>query len=259
MNNTNFWIWLFSDAGAGWVFGIISTSVLIVSFFRRAKPQRIIFRDTNLATLVSVRRTAKEKISISFDGKPVKNLSQFESEIYNEGVDVIKDVVIDLFLPEDTRLLDFSYRMEAGDLGVSWESVENKIVLHIPYLNPYKVHGQKLDLSLIVDGDLEKMKIQGSGEGWSIRRLPVLSLAQYEKRLFRVMVATLLLGVGLLAYNIFIEYWIGIPQYEIRIRSTIVNLPVILSAFGLLYWGMIRGLSPSERRRIFKLLFPWYT
>ena len=113
----SFLSWLFSEAGAGWVFGIVSA--LLALLWRRRKTQRVVCKEVLRISLVRVRKRIRDRIAIFLDDEPIDNLAMLEMDIFNQGSEVIKDALLIFKLGEDTRILDISCEVTIVNLSVA--------------------------------------------------------------------------------------------------------------------------------------------
>jgi hypothetical protein len=134
MDKQSFFLWLFSDAGAGWVFGLVSLIGLIISYTRKNRFQRIIFKELRKRSLVDIKKSIRNKIKITFDEKPVSGLSQIHAAIFNDGVNVIKDITLRVYLPENVTFLDVLVEPVSDDFLITNEIENNSLIVKIPYL-----------------------------------------------------------------------------------------------------------------------------
>ncbi len=98
--------WLFSDGGAGWIFGVITIIVFIVSRKRDLRATRIVVKEIRRIEPISVRSSIKDKIKISFDGREIGELGQIDLDIYNEGKDTISNASVVIEVPAELEILD---------------------------------------------------------------------------------------------------------------------------------------------------------
>jgi len=130
--------WIFSEAGAGWVFGLVSLSALLASFLRRRRPGRVLIRDLYRTSLVLIRPDVRERIGVTLDGSPVSSLGALELEITNEGSEVIRNAQVTIDFGAGTRVLEASRSADLADLPVGIERRDGSLVVTLPYLNPFK-------------------------------------------------------------------------------------------------------------------------
>jgi hypothetical protein len=217
--------WLFSDAGAGWIFGVLTLMAFIITRKYDFKPSRIVVEEKQRIEPVLVRKDIRERISISFDGREVNQLGQIFVDIFNEGNKTITNPILTIQFPEDIEILDGSLD---DSLSGTVEKVRNIANIKFNFLNSRKEHRQVVKLSLVVNGAIGNIKVSGSGEGWSIRHIALLTTEQLKKRAKVIIVLGVILFIGLLINTIWLDLTYGIPFYEISIRAFIGYLPTLI-------------------------------
>ena len=55
----------------------------------------------------------------------------------------------------------------------SISSDRKQVTVTLPYLNPFREHKQSLQVFILADGETNDVEISGSGEGWSVRWVPL--------------------------------------------------------------------------------------
>jgi hypothetical protein len=114
----------------------------------------------------------------------------------------------------------------------------NKATIKIPYLNSYREHGQILKISIIVDGDVQHLKVEGGGEDWSVRHTPVLN-KQIRARFNTFLILNGVLGLISGIYIFLLKKQFNIEPFEINMRTLLLYSPFLL-LFVLLYCWAIR-------------------
>jgi hypothetical protein len=237
--------WLFSEAGAGWVFGLVSAAVLLISFIRRKRPQRIVVRELHRTTLVRIRPDVRRRIDVSFDGMRVNNLGELELEIVNDGSETIRDAHMTVTFPEGTRILETSQDQGMANIPLSIHHEANALRLSVPYLNAYRDHGHRLVVGILLDGASQDPSVRGSGDGWSVTHVRVPGVVDVERSLRQVMamlVAVLIIG---LLYAWLLFRYRGIGPTEVSWRSLFWSLPFLVLMVLTLAYG-------ARRMRVYK-------
>jgi len=247
MESKSFLDWLFSEAGAGWIFGIVSLIGLLLSLLLRKKPNRLVCKDVSRTSLVKIREEIRDKINVSFNNNPVKNLAQVEMEILNKGSEVIRDILLTVKFSKNTRVLDKSFEVVPENLAVTTDSIgSNQIKIKIPFLNPFHPHKHRIKLNIICDGDIEKYKVIGSGEGWSVQPLGFPGKKEALKNYWKAM-AALFIEI-LFEWFVFVplieRHW-GISPSEWSLRAFLAALPFLLIVFVTVWLGE-KGISRSR-------------
>jgi hypothetical protein len=172
--------WLFTEAGAGWTFGIVSLIIsgigLLLMVRARTRPQHLVCKEVSRMSLVNVSDSAISRIEVQFDDIRVNSLTQLELDIINRGSEPIKDISLNLFLPEGTTVLDAFYTSTPEGLEVTDVVQANRVEVSIPFLNQVRHHGHKVTAHIVCDGSIEPFEIVEGANclGWSVKtsRLP---------------------------------------------------------------------------------------
>ncbi len=216
--------WLFSDAGAGWVFGTVSLAVLFASWLSRRRAQKIVCEEAGKVSLIKILDIVKDRIAISFDGTPVEGLALLEIAISNEGMETIRDISLDVIFPQNTKVLkaDAQITPEIPGLCVDAQIEDNQLRVRIPYLNPRRKHKHKVRLRVVVDGDVENVRIAGGGEGWSVEQVRIPSMKVLRKRVLIVSSSLLLV---IFAGKPIYAWWLN-KYFGTEAESFPQNLPI---------------------------------
>ena len=224
--------WLFSGAGAGWFVGIVSLIGFLLSLLLRKRPNRLVCKEVSRTSLVKIRKEFRDKINVSFNNNPVKDLAQVEMYIFNKGSEVIRDILLIVEFSKNTRVLIKSFEVFPENLAVTTNSIENnQVKIKIPFLNPFRPHKHRIKLNIVCDGDIEKYKVIGSGEGWSVQSLRFPSKKELKKRHLKTMAALFIELLAFLIYIPFVERHWGISSSEWSLRAFLAYFPFILIVF----------------------------
>lgn len=239
MESKSFLGWLFSEAGAGWIIGIVSLIGLLLSLLLRKRPNRLICKEVSRTSLVKIRKEVRDKIDVSFNNNPVKNLAQVEMDIFNKGSEVIRNILLTVKFSKTTRVLAKSFEVVPENLAVTMDSIEsNQVKIKIPFLNPIRPHKHRIKANIVCDGDTEKYKVIGSGEGWSVQSLRFPSKKELEKRRWKTTAALFIeLLLAWFVYIPFVERHWGIPPSEYSLRAFLAFFPFILIFFATFWLG----------------------
>lgn len=243
--------WLFSEAGAGWVFGLVSLIAFIMTIFNRRGPNRLVINELHKARLVNVHEEVDDKVQIIYSGEPVKILGQIEIEMFNEGIAAIKEAEITCSLPEDTKILDMFLISSTGNLPTEKHTNGNKATIKLPYVNSYREHHHVIKLLINVDGEVETIRFEGAGEGWSVRHIPLLT----ERQQAKLVITSLLVlfgsvGISFILTKLVEKLW-GITYTGINLSSILLTLPAITGGVFSIYLPIGR-LYRKERFRLNK-------
>ncbi len=240
------WHWFYTNAPAAWFSAVAATVTLIYVLRTRKKPRRLVVRETAKSSLVRIWPSIREKIGITFDGRSIDTLGQIDLEILNEGSDTIQQPEITLTLPAETRVLDAHAIPE--DLLAVCQIHPSKVIVKLPYLNPFRDHRQTVTLSILVEGPTGPVKATGGGEGWSLlhKRLP----SKWQSFLNEAK-GPLVFWVYMLSALLYKDWaWtkFGIAARKFVWRDLYILSPIIFVASGLVAWG-IRSINNEAGRR----------
>lgn len=186
MNKTTLINWIFSSAGSGWIFGILS---LIFAFIQRKNllSNYIIVEEKRYIEPLSIHSNIKNKVKIHFDNNEVEELGQIFLKIYNKSNKVIENPFINIILPQNLKILDVNID---GARTSNIEVAENVSTIKFPFLNSYKEHQEMQTVSLIANGYIDEIEVHGSGKGWSVKHVPLFT-EEKEKRIKTLILLTL--------------------------------------------------------------------
>jgi hypothetical protein len=241
MGNHGLFAWLFSEAGAGWVFGVVSLIGLVLTLLSRKRPQRIICRELHKTSLVHVSDSAKAKIAVSFDDRPVEKLSQLELVIFNDGSEVVEDILLTFQFQESTKVLAVDYEVTPRNVDMTItpryaESGGNQCNVEINFLNPQRPHKQQVKAYIVCDGTVDHARVAGGGKGWSLR---FDMLEEYSVRRMRIASLWMLLSTTS------VVLLVTMPGMD-KLRS-----PVSLALVALALAGVVGVAVPYYRDRLY--------
>ena len=232
--------WLFSEAGAGWTFGIVSTTAFIISLRRHARPPRLVARETYHASLVRVREEIRNAIEVRFRGHVITDLGHVGFQLSNSGSAPIKDALIRVRFSRETKILDAGPSERDPVPRCTVVPLDNEVSISIPYLNPVRDHSHNLSFSVLVSGPTQIDAVIGAGEGWSAQLVSAPTWRQATRGIELSLLASLL---WLLAYSFLVipplNRYLGITNDELSLRVALVILPMTLPVFGVT-WLLIR-------------------
>lgn len=180
-------------------------------------------------------------------------MGQIEIEMFNEGIAAIKEAEITCSLPEDTKILDMFLISSAGNLPAQKHTNGNKATIKLPYVNSYREHRHVIKLLINVDGEVETIRFEGAGEGWSVRHIPLLT----ERQQAKLVITSLLVlfgsvGISFVLTKLVEKLW-GITYTGINLSSILLTLPAITGGVFSIYLPIGR-LYRKERFRLNKNL-----
>lgn len=239
-----FFHWFYTNAPAAWMSALIAVVTCLLVIRSKKKPRRIVVREVSNTSLVRIRPEVRHKIKMSFEDRPIKTVGQIEAEIFNEGSDVIHSPAFVLTVPPDSVVLDVL--LTPSHLRPTSDIDGNRITITLPYLNPICEHSEMVKLSLVVDGETT-VGVSGSGEGWSVRYLP---LANPKREMYwdlGLALCVLALLDTMYPYAAYIEKKYGIGPTEMSWRVFVASLPVLV--LGLLISGLWLARKVRRLRR----------
>ena len=234
--------WLFSSAGSGWIFGVLSLTALIITRRKDIKPSRIVIEEKRRIEPIVVKKDIKNKISISYDGRKVDELGQIIVDIYNEGNKAITNPSLTIQFPEAIEILNGELvNSNSGTVEVD----KNTASISFNFLNSIKEHRQVEQLSLVTSGVADKIKVNGGGEGWSIRHITLPTKEQVNKNAKMFLSGITILVIGMFFYGAWLDFAYGISMNEISIRAFIGYLPVFIPMVIWMIFGYKKLLKRS--------------
>lgn len=244
--------WLLSDAGAGWAFGFITCAALVVNWIAGRRGDKLICKELLKSHVMS----SGGRIGVTYDGNPVKALALAKFEVYNSARSAIKPITLRLVFPETSKVLDARCQISpaSSELQASIEFSGNEVHLDLPYLNPFKAHKQRVSISVILDGEFDKVEMVGGGAGWSVAKEHIPGPGELRRRA-GVMFAAVIAGLALtyFIYRPFLEKRFGISDEEVSLRAFASFTPLILAFVGWV-WILFRWvLRPQVMRDISRL------
>jgi len=241
MNSASFLDWFSSQTVSAWIVAACSIAGLMITLFIRKRPQRVVCREITKTSLVRIRESAKKKIVIFFKDKPVENLAQLETEIYNAGTEVIENIELTFKYPEGTKILDVP-EITPNDIEV--EIKDHQVQVKIPYLNPLRQHKHKPRVTMVVDGTVDNVQVIGGGKGWSTRQITFPTQRQLKFRLKLSVVLFFAVGLLVILFGRIME----IESYEVSKRTVLLALSCLVVVGGLYIWAIRSIILPVFRR-----------
>jgi len=233
--------WIFSNAGAGWIFGLVTLAITVI---RRARPARLVFAEIGTASLIDVNARIKDRISVTFNQQPILRLGHIRAEIYNEGSTTIRDAIIKLTVPESVRILEIVTVSSTDGCDVVSYSDAHHATITAAYVNPFRGHRHTLVVSLLVDGDVPKVRASGGGAEWSLRQA-----AEPLPNRWTIATATstaVVITAWVLCLRSFypdVAANFGIADNEYSFRSFLLALVALLPVFGVI-GAMLYAVRP---------------
>lgn len=174
------WHWLLSDAGAGWIIGIIGLLGALYSWLKKERPPHILVQEVDKTSLLDVHASQREKIKVFFEKsdetRRIFGLEQRKLVIYNSGSrDVTDEINFTLHakVSEDENgeknfpnLLEVIF-LPNLPVTILQKADEILITITIPHLNSYSNHRQYVTGYILSDTPV-LIDAQGQGKGWSV-------------------------------------------------------------------------------------------
>lgn len=237
--------WLYTNAPAAWIAAFVAVTGLLLRL--RKKPRRLVFRERRNSSLIRIWPTVRSQIKITFADRPIGRLGQIEGEVFNEGSDPIQHPTFTVNLPTAASILDA--RISPEGCGGKCEIQGNTATVTLDYLNPFQDHRQLFKVAILADGETTDVTVRGSGEGWSVRHIPLPTSRQLLRQKYR-QVVTLLIPIGASsAVALYAHHYYGVDPWEVS-RRTAPWMAVVFAIFGLYFaW-----LLSSERKTLRRLI-----
>lgn len=246
MINEQFSSWLYTNAPAAWISAVVATATLIFVLFTRKRPRRLVVREITSNSLVNIQNHVKRRIRVLFDGNPVKDLSQLDLDLFNQGSEPIVQAIIRISLPSGSKILhaEVNPPLDSGSVELS----DSTVVIRLPHINPHRDHAENRRISILADGKAEPISVSGSGEGWSVKHLPLPTKRQVLVGLVIIVACFVILAGLAVAYIAFAESAFGITRNEMSVRALVASLPFI-ALFGLFMLIVNRWVDRALRLR----------
>ena len=171
---------------AGIIVGIISW--LIAQRLKRKKPSIIRVEKSFQNELVAIASEVKDRLRVTYDGRPIKELHQAIFTINNAGDEPIRDIDITFhfkgfeeqdFIEAVLTNEEEIQTIEVRPLGPDFSA----LTIHLPFLNPRKDYDDYLGLTLYAPKPLSVLAVTGKGYGWNTK---YIDKTEYLDRLIRV-------------------------------------------------------------------------
>jgi hypothetical protein len=218
------WHWLYTNAPAAWISAIAAVTTLVVLQLRK-RPKRVVVREFPSISFLRALPSMKHRIKTTFDGKPADALSMVGYEIHNEGSDPIKNAEFTLVLPPQAVVLGAS--IGPHDSEPKCEFTDNLVTVSLPYLNPFHEHKQLITLLIVADGETSHAKVNGGGEGWSVRFSPLPGRRQMKKLYLVPATAGAISGGVMVAYMRFLGHVLKIAPPQVTGRVLLAAVPAL--------------------------------
>ena len=238
--------WLFSSAGAGWVFGMVTLAALVFAIIQRTRPARLVFSELVTASLIDINTKIRDRITVTYNQQPIARLGHVRAEIFNDGSTIIRDAVVTLTVPDSVRILEVAAISSADGCHVDTQHDDRQATITAPYVNPLRDHRHTLVVSMLVDGNVADITASGGGEGWSLRQWTNRKTRLRNLMELLIAAAALLLWLWVIQGYFFPwEAAKGIGQREISARS-ILAAAVAVIPVGIVFVLLLRAGQPRR-------------
>jgi hypothetical protein len=239
--------WLYTNAPAAWISAFVAVGTLLYVLRNKTKPRRLVIREVSTSSLVRIWPGVRGKIKMSFDGNPISTLGQIDLDVFNSGSKAIQQPDFTLTLPAGTRILDSHATPQEARAELQIQ--ENKVAIHLPYLNSFHEHRQIIMLSILVDGKTSPVHVAGAGEDWSVLHLRLPTVRQESLRELSRHAIPLVVAIATFPYIEWTAAKFGIGDWEISWRATRLFMPAILALAGIICWEIWMLNRKSRRQR----------
>jgi hypothetical protein len=220
---SEFWHWLYTNAPAAWIAALVATVSLILVQVRRHRPKRLVVRELPSVSFLNVAAGMRHRITTTFDDRQINALVAVAYDVYNEGSDPIRNAAFTLALPRGAFVLNAAIRPRDSEPICEWTGADNLVKVSLPYVNPFREHKQLLRLLVLADGETHEATISGSGEGWSVRYVPLPGPGYARKLQISAGLAGVVIGAASAAY---IDYVISHTQ---KTRPSVFTAKILLA------------------------------
>jgi len=154
------------------ILGIIGTALISwIAFTVKSRTgNKVIIQKSKETSLIKISENVQDKLSISYDGKPVKTLKLYEYTVTNKGYEDISnfEIFLEVTSKPSSRVMEILIDDPKIRMRPQAVNDENKVavLLKREYLNSDKRDKSDfLTIQLFSDSPLEVM-FKGGGKGW---------------------------------------------------------------------------------------------
>ena len=241
-----FFDWLISDAGAGWIIGILGILGAIYTWVQRDKPAKIVIQEINALRLLDIHVSHQERINVFYNDaqgskEQIQSLEQKKIVIYNNGTKDISEplqFVLKFSSSKTGNLFSGFWRLVVDNARCTSTPIKDEsgnttaIAIEVPYLISYQLHKHLITIYFISDGPVTLQLADGEGKGWSASMVPfhqIRKLRNFSKTIIITLMSISALAVILIINRIFdvVRTSIDKPDYQILSQS---NLAVMTTS-----------------------------
>ena len=188
------WIeWLTNEAISNYVVFIAGIIVgvigwLVAQLLTRPRPSLIRVEKMFEGQLVSIDAEVKDKLQVTYNGRPINELYQAIFTVNNTGDEPINDIEITFHIEglEEHDFLEAVFtnpeeiqEIKISPLGADFDS----FTIGLPFLNPRRKYEDYLGVTLYAPKSLKVKAVTGRGYGWGTK---YVDKAEYIGHLARV-------------------------------------------------------------------------
>lgn len=214
--------WFSTNAPAAWISAVVAISTLVYVLASRKKASRIVVRETKNTSLITIWPSVRENIELTYLGHKIDTLAQIDLDIFNQGSEVIHRPTIRVALASGSRVL--GTRLIPEDNGTHRILEGDGVTLTLPYINPVAQHKHIWKLSILADGDTERITVSGGGEGWSVQHSALPTSDQLRARRTVLTVAGICALFFSFAFGRYMETKYGIRFFEVSWRAFLTGI-----------------------------------
>lgn len=142
------------------IIGVLSAILAFLStlFFERLKARResrreLTWEARTQAGIVSIDPSFQERVTLTYAGNPVDNISSIDFKVRNTGNEVIKSHLLRFAFPSDCRILEARLSPEPErELGVRRETESEQGPSEVIYKIGHLEAGQEVSLQIVTSG-----------------------------------------------------------------------------------------------------------
>lgn len=223
------------EAVAAFITAILS-AIIAYWLYQRSKQKPNIILCEQYTQLELIRYGLAEALPFSYGDKVLQKPWLIRMWLVNVGSAAIKQPAITFEVAESVKMLTPRFEIEPKR-QLQFANVEqkspNSVTITLDYLNPRQPHKENLLVDLICDGEVDEIKVFGSGEGWSVqyRTLHKALRTAFSYAIFGLLILTLsfIIFVVTLTKNILTD-----ASVSQALLSLWKNRPIQLSTFALI-------------------------
>src|SRR6266540_7370885 len=175
------WNWLITDAGAGWILGLIGLAGALYTWRKRERPTQVVVREIETIRLLDIHPSQHESFTILYPNAQgtqtsITNLRQTSIIVYNTGTrDITEPIQLTFKLHEkdvkegargfwklvvDTP--EYTFQPIHGDTT----DITKALRLDLPYLNSYDTHKQIIKMYFMSELKITLELVNTNSKGW---------------------------------------------------------------------------------------------